>query len=181
LPYLPYHFGPSGLVGLAFRRWLDVPVFVLANVVVDIEPGFVVIFRPHYPVHGYAHTFLFGGLIGLLWGLLAFRLKDNFKAAMQNMHIPYEPDLRTMLLSGLLGVWFHVILDSLVWNDIRPLWPLRINPFLGLVKLHTLECACVLCFLAAIVIYMRIRFVRQRVAVLNDRSTFERSERNHQS
>jgi len=37
MPFTPYHFGPSGFWGLAFRKWLDLPVFVLANVIVDIE------------------------------------------------------------------------------------------------------------------------------------------------
>ena len=36
MPFTPYHFGSSGFVGLAFRKWLDVPIFVLANVIVGV-------------------------------------------------------------------------------------------------------------------------------------------------
>ena len=71
MPFTPYHFGPSGFVGLALRRWLDVPVFVLANVVVDLEPLVVVLFGLDYPLHGYVHTFLGGTVVALLWALLA--------------------------------------------------------------------------------------------------------------
>ncbi len=37
MPFTPYHFGPSGFVGLVFGKWIDLPVFVLANVIVDVE------------------------------------------------------------------------------------------------------------------------------------------------
>ena len=153
MPFTPYHFGPSGLVGLVFRRWIDVPVFVLANVAIDFEPGIVLTFRLNYPVHGYAHTLLFGGLAGLVWGLVAFGLKDVFKPVMRLLRLWYEPSLRTMLLSGLLGVWFHILLDSLVWSDVRPLWPSNLNPLFGLMKLQTLEYICLFCFVAAFILY----------------------------
>ena len=37
MPFTPYHFGPSGFIGLLFRKWLDVPVIVATNVLIDIE------------------------------------------------------------------------------------------------------------------------------------------------
>ena len=37
MPFTPYHVGPSGFVGLVFGKWIDLPVFVLANVIVDVE------------------------------------------------------------------------------------------------------------------------------------------------
>ena len=37
MPFTPYHFGPSGFAGLLFRRWVNVPVFIAANVLIDIE------------------------------------------------------------------------------------------------------------------------------------------------
>ncbi|MHC4299546.1 MAG: hypothetical protein ACYS7Y_19890 [Planctomycetota bacterium] len=39
MPFTPYHFGPSGCVGLILRKWIDVPVFVLTNVIIDIADG----------------------------------------------------------------------------------------------------------------------------------------------
>ena len=89
MPFTPYHFGPSGFVGLLFRRWLDVPVFIAANVLVDIEviadSGFNYIwplsllgdfkgFAPGYPVHQlwHFHTLLVGGLAFLGGQLMHF-------------------------------------------------------------------------------------------------------------
>ena len=45
MPFTPYHFGPHGCVGLVLKRYLDLPVFMLANVAVDLEPLAVMVFR----------------------------------------------------------------------------------------------------------------------------------------
>ena len=37
MPFTPYHFGPSGFFGLALKKWIDLPVFLLANVIIDVE------------------------------------------------------------------------------------------------------------------------------------------------
>lgn len=53
MPITPYHFGPDGFVGLLFKRWLDPPVFVLANVVVDLEVGTIALLHLGHPVLPY--------------------------------------------------------------------------------------------------------------------------------
>ena len=67
MPFTPYHFGPHATVALPLHRYLDVFVFIGANVVVDLEPLLVLTFHLNYPMHGYCHTLLIGGLLGLLW------------------------------------------------------------------------------------------------------------------
>jgi len=37
MPFTLYHLGPALLLGLLFRRRLDLPTFLVANVVVDLE------------------------------------------------------------------------------------------------------------------------------------------------
>ena len=56
MPFTPYHFGPHATVALPLHRYLDVFVFVGANVVVDLEPLLVLTFHLNYPLHGYCHT-----------------------------------------------------------------------------------------------------------------------------
>ena len=68
MPYTPFHFGPSSLIGLLLRRWVDIPVFVLVNLVIDLEI-FVVEFRhPRRFGPRYVHTLLLGAAAGILWG-----------------------------------------------------------------------------------------------------------------
>ena len=59
MPFTPFHIGPHATVGLALQNYIDVPVFITANVAVDLEPLFVILFKPDYPLHGYFHSLLF--------------------------------------------------------------------------------------------------------------------------
>jgi hypothetical protein len=47
---LLFFFCPHACVALPLRRWIDVPVFIGANVVIDIEPLLVRLFRLNIPL-----------------------------------------------------------------------------------------------------------------------------------
>ncbi len=116
MPFTPYHFGPSGFLGLLLRRWIDLPVFLLANVILDLE-----VLITHQ--HAYAHTLLLGAAVGALWGLAAYPLRRFFKRGMDFVRLPYKTGLVKMIVSGILGVWLHVLFDAMVHYDVRLLWP----------------------------------------------------------
>ena len=119
MPYPLYHIGPSGFIGLAFRKWIDLPVFMLANVIVDIESFFF----KGWPYHGHFHTLLFGAVVGAVWGLAAYPLRGFFGKMMRLMRLPYETSRWKMIFSGILGLWLHVIIDSIYHWDVRIFWP----------------------------------------------------------
>ena len=157
MPFTPYHFGPSGFIGLALRRWIDVPVFVLANVAVDIEVLVIAFFRLGYPLHRYCHTLLIGLVVGILWGLLAYRLRHLFKRLMALFRIPYQTSLLKMLISGILGVWLHVLIDGIYHFDVRILWPNKavyLRRMTGYIDKQKIETICLYFFLAAVVPYV---------------------------
>jgi membrane-bound metal-dependent hydrolase YbcI (DUF457 family) len=157
MPFTPYHFGPSGFIGLLFRKWLDIPVFVLANVVVDVEVLVIAVFNLGHPIHRYCHTFLIGAVVGAIWGVAAFPLRTIFRRIMSAYRLPYEPSLWKMVLSGILGVWLHVLIDGLRHPDLKVFWPnttfslwaLRYRYLTG----NRLEHACMIFFIAAVIIY----------------------------
>ena len=68
MSFTPFHLGPALGLGLPLRRYLHVPTFLAASVVVDVEPLLVLVLGLDYPLHGYLHTFLFASLTGLLLG-----------------------------------------------------------------------------------------------------------------
>lgn len=161
MPFTPFHFGPSACVSLPLHRWLDVPVFIGCNVIVDIEPLLVMTFGFDYPVHGYCHTLLAGGLIGFVWGALAFPCRNLIGSAMAMVRLPYSPTFSKMVLSGALGVWLHVLFDALLYLDIRPFYPFQMNPLLGLLSKQTVYLVCTICFLPALLLYL-FRILHQR-------------------
>jgi len=149
MPFTPYHFGPSGFVGLVFKKYLDLPVFVLANVIVDIE----VLFYDHWPVHRYAHTLLLGAAVGILWALAAFPCRSVFAKIMKLLRLPYQTGLKKMIISGILGVWFHVLIDSIYHWDVRLFWPSSIKPLFALLSTGQVKISCIILWLAALVLY----------------------------
>jgi membrane-bound metal-dependent hydrolase YbcI (DUF457 family) len=162
MPFTPYHLGPSGCVALALRKYIDVPVFVLANVVIDLEPGIVLFFRLDYPHHGYCHTFVFGTVIGLMWGLVGYAARNPLRWLMKLFGLSYQTSLGKALLSGLLGIWFHILIDSFCWGDIRPFWPSNANPLSNLTTLNTVCLLCAISFVPAIALYVAAVLKRAR-------------------
>jgi membrane-bound metal-dependent hydrolase YbcI (DUF457 family) len=163
MPFTPYHLGPSGLVGLVFKKSLDLPVFILANIFVDIE---VLIFH-NYPVHRYEHTLLIGAAVGAAWALAAFSLRNVFKKAMRLLQLPYHTTLPKMLISGILGVWLHVLIDGLYHSDVYLFWPSRKISLwrmaakrIGYRQMDSLEAgikiACLLMLIAAAALYILV-------------------------
>jgi len=170
MPFTPYHFGPSAFIGLVFRKWLDLPVLVLSNVIVDIEVLIIGLFRFEYPYHWCCHTFLIGAGVGLLWGVAAYPLRHFFGRLMKIFRLPYETSLWKMLISGVLGVWLHVLFDGIYHWDIRPFWPSRVNPlYKMLIPLtrrrmdqNQLKAMCLAFFVAAFIVYVIILMLSYR-------------------
>jgi len=157
MPFTPYHFGPNGFIGLTFRKWIDIPVFVLANVVVDVEVLVIVLFNLGWPRHRYCHTLLIGAAVGGLWGVAAYRLRHLFKKIMQLFRIPYKADLRRMVVSGVLGVWLHVLIDAPYHSDIMIFWPNKTISLWRVCHRHVsdeqIETVCIAFLIAAIIPY----------------------------
>jgi len=149
MPFTPYHFGPSGFIGLVFRRYIDIPVFVLVNVIVDIE----VLFSDGYPVHGYCHTLLVGAVVGVIWAVAAYPLRHLFKRAMQILRIPYQTGFWKMVVSGVLGAWLHVAIDGIYHWDVRMFWPSKAKPLYELLSKGQVETICIAFFFAALIPY----------------------------
>ncbi|MDD5135596.1 MAG: hypothetical protein PHP01_09345 [Phycisphaerae bacterium] len=154
MPVTPYHFGPSGLLGYIFRKWIDLPVFVLANVVIDVEVLLVNMINTGRPIHRLSHTFLFGTVVGAAWGLVAYLGLPGLKWLMKVAKIPYQTNGLKIILSGILGVWFHVLIDGIYHYDVKPFWPMRKNPLFNLLSHSQVKWICVICFVILAVLYI---------------------------
>jgi membrane-bound metal-dependent hydrolase YbcI (DUF457 family) len=156
MPYTPYHFGPSGLVALVFKKYIDIPVFVFANVVVDVEVLVINLLGLGWPIHKYSHTLLIGALAGVVWALAAYPLRRLINKIMTILRLPYRTSLRKMLISGVLGVWLHVLLDSVYHYDVRLFWPSRLRPLYELLTKQQVKTVCIGFFVLAVIEYLLI-------------------------
>ncbi len=175
MPFTPYHFGPSGFIGLIFRKWLDIPVFVLANVIVDLEVLVINFLGVGWPIHRYVHTLLIGAAAGIIWALAAWQLRNIFKKIMQILRIPYKPSLLKMLVSGVLGIWLHVVIDAIYHWDVCLFWPnKRIKPLYALVSKQQVEVICLVFLLAAVIPYVIAVLSYSKLKKLEDAASNEK-------
>ncbi len=131
MPFTPFHFGPALGFGLPLRKYLHVPTFMLANVVVDVEPFLVLVLGLRsYPLHGYLHTFLSASFLGLVLGGVMFLLEGTFHPLFRTLLLEKDEPLGlpSFMAAGVLGIMLHVLLDSPLYSDIRPFYPLTVNP-----------------------------------------------------
>jgi len=77
MPFTPYHLGPALLFGLLFLSVINFPAFLVANVIVDIEPFLVLTLNLNYPLHGFFHSFLGGTLVAVLLALMMHQIRDR--------------------------------------------------------------------------------------------------------
>jgi len=156
MPYTPYHFGPSSLIGLLLRRWVDIPVFVLVNLVIDLEILVAELWHPRGFGQRYVHTLLLGTAAGILWGILTYFFRGFFKWIMDKIQLPYKTSISKMIFSGILGAWVHIFTDSLYQSEVLLFWPSRLANPLRLFSRRKVDLLCTLCFLAAFAVYIWI-------------------------
>jgi membrane-bound metal-dependent hydrolase YbcI (DUF457 family) len=91
--------------------------------------------------------------LGLLWGIAAYPLRHFFEKIMQVLRIPYQTSFRKMVVSGVLGVWLHVVIDAIYHWDVQMLWPSKAKPLWQLISQGQVEILCVGFFVAAAIAY----------------------------
>lgn len=141
MPFTPYHFGPSLWIGLLFYRYLDFLSFFIASIIIDIEPFYVLFFNINYPLHGFFHTFIGGTFMALLLSLVLYYLKNILDKIHKFLNL-YQRNFINILFSCLVGIYLHVLLDSFLYYDIKPLFPFKINPFYKMFSSHMIYLFC---------------------------------------
>jgi len=139
---------------------LHVPTLLVASVAVDIEPFLVLALGLDYPLHGYLHTLL----AAVPYGLLLGRVMAGLEGALAPLHraLLLEESAptgrRLFLLAGVAGTVSHVLLDSPLYLDIRPLYPLSVNPLFAPSLTFEIYAFCAMCFAAGALLYLsRVR------------------------
>jgi len=164
VPFTPFHLGPALAVGLPLRRHLHAPTFVLANVIVDVEP-LMALLAGGGPLHGFFHTFLGAAVMALILAAVMVMLEELLSDFFKALRLE-EGRLRptAYLAAAISGTWLHVLLDATMYPDVRPFWPSTYNPFYHPAALTVPVYAfCVLTAILGLAIYVAI-FVRERKA-----------------
>lgn len=155
MPFTPFHLGPALLLGLIFFSYIDFPTFLIANIIVDIEPFLVLTLNLRYPLHGFLHSFLGGTIAAFLLAGTMSKLRDGLSPLLGFFKLEQKTSLKKTLLASLSGVYLHVLLDSPLYPEMRPFYPLNVNPLLGrgIITSPEIYILCILSFVGGIVFY----------------------------
>src|SRR5574341_1123394 len=154
MPLTPFHLGPGSLIGLSLFRIFDLPAFLIGSVIIDIEPFGVLMFHLSYPLHGFFHSFLGGSIFAGLTSIAVYVFRNNIRRSMSYLKLAQESPFKKILLSSLFGVYFHILLDSPLYSDIKPFYPLDVNPFYGMFHPGEIYFFTVVSFFAAMLVYL---------------------------
>ena len=160
MPFTPYHLGPGLFVGLLFVSFIDLPTFLVAGVIVDVEPFLVLALNLNYPLHGFFHSFLGGTLVAVPLALVMYCVRGKFSCLLSFFKLEQKVSFKRILVAALSGIYIHILLDSQGYTDIQPFYPSDYNPLLTTGILAGLD-AYILCmwtFFGAAIVYI-IRLV----------------------
>ncbi len=137
MPLTPFHW--SVLVfGLLFFDSLYLPALAVSSVVMDLEPAYYIFLAPNADgaLHGLWHTYVGVTIIGLAVAFLLTKSRKRVDGVMAFFKVG-QPHLssKSIYFSSLLAAYSHIFLDSFLYQDLQPFWPLSAaNPFLGMVN-----------------------------------------------
>ena len=152
MPVTPFHIIAASPIKALAPRQFSWSVFTLTNIIIDLEPIslFLITLEPR---HLFFHTIVGASLVALFCA--AFGKKwCEMAIEIWNDEIKYKPEERWLrssqhisrfsaLFSALIGAWSHLLLDSLMHDDIRPLRPFTdANNLLGAVSVGQLHLIC---------------------------------------
>ncbi|SFS98786.1 hypothetical protein [Halostagnicola kamekurae] len=129
MPFTPFHLGPVLLLGVLLYRWVDLPTLLVSSIIIDIRAALVVYGPLGPPAHGILTTFVGGTLIAILLTTVVSSLPDSINHWLGFGRLTDSVSRRAIFAGSVLGIYSHVILDSILYTDTRPLFPLAWNPF----------------------------------------------------
>jgi hypothetical protein len=155
MPFTPFHMGPAAALKAAAPRHLSLTVFGFSQVLIDLEPLYYML-RHEAIVHRFFHTYVGATLVGLAavalgrpvcqWLLMLWpRLRGALagQPPREDARVASRIPVGAAVAGAFLGVYSHVVLDSIMHADIRPLAPFsQANPLFRVLSLGALHQLC---------------------------------------
>jgi len=84
------------------------------------------------------------------------KIRRYITSLMSFFKLKQDISFKRILVASLMGIYIHILLDSPIYTDIQPFFPLDINPFYRITSFPGLleTMICVWCFMGALIIYI---------------------------
>jgi len=144
MPFTVFHMGSGILIKALLQGSFSLMVFGWSQIVMDLQPLWVLI-NGHGHLHGFSHTFI-GSLLLAVVAALTGKYLSEFGLtllAISKASQPIKISWLVAFVSGLVGCFSHVVLDSIMHSDVQPFYPLTLNnPMLGYITISSLHKFC---------------------------------------
>ena len=151
MPLTPIHMGPALAAKAIVPRHFSLLTFGLTQVVIDSEVAFYIV-RGDWPLHRHLHTYLGATAVAVLAVLLGRPLLERAIGLWNRLAVPDRQSIlwmepRIPLLAAVTGAvtgsYSQVLLDSVMYSDLRPFAPWSdTNGLLGIMSGANLVMTC---------------------------------------
>jgi hypothetical protein len=162
MPFTPFHMGPGMAIKAGMQRRFSLMVFGWSQILMDLQPLFVLL-TGKGELHGFSHTYVGATLIALISAISGKYLGEvGLKIIHQRHYLPIRWPVAWMSAFG--GTYSHIVLDSIMHTDLKPLYPFsQANGLLGFISIEALHGLCIGSGLIGVVIFLLLEKRNPRV------------------
>ncbi|UCE10702.1 MAG: hypothetical protein JSW61_01860 [Candidatus Thorarchaeota archaeon] len=157
MPFTPFHFGPALLAGVILFPFFDLAAMLICCVILDIEPILVLFLNLEGHLHGISHTYFVAAMVSILVSGVLWLLREPIASIVSIFGVIQEPKKSRILVASLFGTYSHVFMDSFIYWEMNPFYPILGNPFLGLIATGVIYQFCLYCGIIGVLLYS-VRF-----------------------
>ncbi len=154
MPFTPFHFGPALLIGMVLLSLVDISTLFIASVILDLEPLVVMLFNLPFPLHGILHTYLAAFIVAISLAIVLWPFRGVLNAIVSGFGVQQESTFRSLLLASLLGTFSHIFLDSFLYAEMNPFYPLLGNPYFNLIPSQVIYNLCIFSGFLGLLVYV---------------------------
>jgi hypothetical protein len=167
MPFTPFHMGAAMVVKPIAVRKFSVIAFGLAQIIIDVEPG-IGMLQGASVLHGPSHTvlgaLLIAGLTYLITPWLSQLMLLRWNQELRFHKLTWLVEKETVnsgaiAVGALYGTFSHLLLDSLMHDDIQPLAPFsQANPLLHIVSHDDVYVICTALGLIGLGVWIELKW-----------------------
>jgi membrane-bound metal-dependent hydrolase YbcI (DUF457 family) len=168
MPFTPFHIGPGVAVKSVMGAAFSLMIFSFTQVVIDLESAYWLI-QNEWPVHRFLHSYL-GATVVLIITLTigkpicegVISIWNSMVKKGSRLSISDTIPMKAVVTGSVIGVYSHVLLDSIMHSDMRPFAPFADgNSLLLAISVRQLHLFCVYAGLLGVGILCLVYVVRK--------------------
>lgn len=155
----PLHLGPVLLLGFIFRKRLDIIALALGSVILDVECIYKILIKDYLLHAGFFHSFIGAIITGTILGLGLYLFSNKIYRFRHWIGIEQKSSFPMIILVSIIGTVSHVFLDAFLYPEMKPFYPLTVNPLYNhstiIVTQILVYLFCIFCFILVGYIYLK--------------------------